>query len=77
MAVSTGVIVEHFNAIVDLGIGDIPRLVDLLHDPFLLQTAQGRFVHCLIPAVARLGHTGLKMMHKAESLPSSLPNFEL
>jgi hypothetical protein len=69
MAVSTGAIVEHLDVIVDLGIGDIPSLVDSLFDPLLLQAAKKRFGHCVIPAVSTPAHTGLKMMLMAEAPP--------
>jgi hypothetical protein len=67
MAVSTGAIVEHFDAIVDLGIGNITSLVDSLLDPLLFQAAKERFGHCVISAVAMPAHTGLKMMLVAEA----------
>lgn len=52
MAVSAGAIVEPLDVIVDLGIGDITRLVDSLLDPLLLQAAKKRFGHCVTPAVS-------------------------
>ena len=69
MAVSTGAIVEHLDVIVDLGIGNITSLVDVLLDPLLLQAAKQRFGHRVIPAVSTPAHTGLKMMHMAEAPP--------
>lgn len=48
---STSPIVEHFDAIVDLDIGHTPSLIGSLLDSFLLQAAQERFVHCILPCI--------------------------
>ena len=69
VAVSTGAIIEHFDVLVDLGIGHLTSLVDSLLNPFLLQAAKERFGHCVIPAVSTSAHTGLKMMRMAEAPP--------
>ena len=73
MAVSTGAIVEHFDVLVDLGIGQIPSPVDAFLDPFLLQTAKEGFGHGVIPTVATPAHTGFKMMDTAEAPPRITP----
>ena len=69
MTVPTGSIVEHFNVIVDLRLGDITGLVDSLLDPLFLQAAKERFGHCVIPAVPTPAHAGFKMMLAAEAPP--------
>ena len=69
MAVSTGAIVEHLDVIIDLGIGNITSLINLLLDPLLLQAAKKRFGHSVIPAVSTPAHTGRKMMLMAEAPP--------
>ena len=69
MTVPTGSIVEHFNVIVDLRLGDITGLVDSLLDPLFLQAAKERFGHCVIPAIPMPAHAGFKMMLAAEAPP--------
>ena len=64
MAVSTGAILEHFDVLVDLGIGQIPSPVDAFLDPLLLQTAKEGFGHGGIPTVATPAHTGFKIISR-------------
>lgn len=69
MAVPTGAIVEGLDVVGDLSRSERPSCVDALLDPFLLQTAKGRFGHCVIPIVDTSTHAGLKMMCLAEAPP--------
>ena len=57
------------DVIVDLGIGHIPRLVDPMLGPLLLQTATERFGQCVIPAVSTPSHVGFNMTRTAEASP--------
>lgn len=70
VAVSASSIVERFNLVVDLSLGDITGLVDSLLDPLFLQAAKERFGHCVIPAVPTPAHAGLKAMRAAKAPPS-------
>jgi len=74
MAVSTGAMIKHLDVIIDLGIGAITRLVDSRFDPLLLQTANKRVGHCVLPAVATPDHTGFKVMRMAEAPPRLTAN---
>ena len=69
MAVLTISIVEDFDVIEDFGAGQIAGLVDALSDPFLLQAAEKRFGHGIVPTVAAPTHARLQVVSGTEAPP--------
>jgi hypothetical protein len=69
VAVATGSIVERFDVVGDLREGQLPILVDLLLDAFLLQAAEERFRNRVVPAVSATAHARPQSIGSAEALP--------
>jgi hypothetical protein len=69
MTVAARVIVEGIDVVGHLGDRQLPVLVDLLLDPFLLQAAEERLGDGIVPAVPVPTHTGLEVIRAAESPP--------
>lgn len=55
---ASGPVVERFNIIEDIRLGQIPAFVYSLPDAFFFQRTEERFGHRIIPAVATPTHTG-------------------
>lgn len=63
-------IVERFDVVADLLGCLISVFVDALRDSFVLETAEERLRHRVIPAVAPAAHAGLQVIGFAEASPS-------
>src|SRR5258708_24782091 len=70
MAMAASRIIKGIDVIGDVLSRSIPILVDVLFDPFFLQTAKERSGHCVIPTVASAAHAGLEVIGFAEAAPS-------
>src|ERR1700691_2723917 len=69
MTVSPCAIVERFDVVGDVLGCHISVSVNMLLDPFFLETAEERFSHGIVPAIAPAAHTGFEMMGLAEPSP--------
>src|SRR5687767_13040360 len=69
MTVAACSIVEGIGVISHVGDRQIPVLIDLFLDSFLLQAAEERLGYGVIPAVAFPAHTRFKAIRAAESPP--------
>ena len=61
MAVTTCSVIKHFNVIEHIGPGHIPGFVDPLTNAFLLQAAEKRLGHGIVPTVSPTAHAGLEL----------------
>src|SRR5712691_10154927 len=66
---TTSGIVERIDIGRDIGRRQLSVLVDLLFDPFLLQTGEERLSDGIVPAVAASAHAGLQVIGSTEAPP--------
>jgi hypothetical protein len=69
MAMTTSAIVKHLDVLPYVLRRQVAVLVNVFLDAFLLQAAEERFDHCIVPAVALAPHAGLEVMRPAEAAP--------
>jgi len=69
MIVAPGPVVEYFNVMEDIRLGQIPGFIDAFSDPFFFQRTEERFGHRIIPAVATPAHARRQIIGPAEALP--------
>lgn len=69
MAMPSAAVVERFDIIEDVGLGQISGFVEAFLYVFFLQAREERFDHRIIPTVATPAHTGLEVVGDAEASP--------
>lgn len=62
-------IAKHFDAVEEIGLGQLAGLVDAFANSFFLRTAKERFGDRTIPTVAAPTHAWLEMVFVAEAQP--------
>jgi hypothetical protein len=73
MAMASCSIVERFDVIGDVIGSGLAVLIDMLLDPFLLETAEERLGNRVAPAVSTTAHAGFKMVGFAKPPPDVAP----
>jgi hypothetical protein len=69
MTVAPGSIVKDFDVIEDIGPGQIPGFIDAFADTLLLQAAEERFGHRIVPTISTAAHARFKVVGFAEAAP--------
>lgn len=62
-------VIEHFDVVEHIRLGQVAGFVDPLSDAFLFQTTEKRLGNGVIPAVASPAHAGVEVMGTAEPMP--------
>lgn len=62
-------VIERFNVVEHILLGQVAGFVGPLSDAFLFQTTEKRLGNGVIPAVASPAHTGAEVMGTAEQMP--------
>ena len=70
MAVTSRPIVERFDVVGDVLRSGLSVFVNVLLDPFLLETSEERFSNSIVPTVSAATHAGFEMVGFAEPSPS-------
>lgn len=66
---TSNAVIEHFDVVEHIGLGQVTGFVDPLSDPFLFQTAEEGLGYRIVPTVAPPTHARFQVMGPTETMP--------